>query len=161
MVTEPFPRSLPVLMRLEEMPDNPAAAAPKPPSVAEPCSAEATADEAPTVATLMPPLPLVAPEPPELVAWELLDVIRTELLAPPELSDTALPPVLSEKFAGEQKKEGIEEKTHHFRMRKLQCDKMIYCIFLKNFHLLSESKILSKLSCSGRHCPLGPVMAHM
>lgn len=65
--------------------------APEPPEAAELPPPEDTAEDAPTVVMLMPPVPLLAPDPPKLLEQELLDVIKTELLVPPEPPDAALP----------------------------------------------------------------------
>lgn len=110
--------------------EDPPPAALEPPVAAELRPPEDTAEEAPTAVMLMPLVPLLAPEPPELGAWELLDVIRTEQLAPPEPADTALPPALTEKSPRGKESEGKEEKLHHFSTTKLLYDKMIYYIFL-------------------------------
>lgn len=77
-----FP-SLPPLIKLEDVLEDslPAALkpAPGPQEAAELPPPEDTAEEAPRVVMLMPPVPLLVPDPPELAAWELLDVVRTEL----------------------------------------------------------------------------------
>lgn len=85
-------------MNPEDLPDPPPAAlnaAPEPPEAAELPPAEDPALEAPTVVMLMAPVPLLAPDPPVLLAWELLDVIRTELLLLPEPLDALAPDALA------------------------------------------------------------------
>lgn len=98
--------------------EDPRAAALKPDSAPEPPEAgelpppEDAAEDAPTVVMLMPPVPLFAPEPPVLVAWELLDVIRSEPPVPPGPADTALPPALREKSPRGKESEGKDKNLH-------------------------------------------------
>lgn len=103
---------MPPLATLEDMLDPPPAAlnaAPEPPE-----AAEDPAEEAPRVVMLMPLVPLLAPDP-----RELLDVIRTELLVLPEPPDAALPPdapALRERSPIEEKKgmKGGEHLPPHY-----------------------------------------------
>lgn len=90
---------------LEDPPPAALNPAPEAPEAAELPPPEDAAEEAPRVVKLMS---LVAPDPPELAVWELLDVMGTELLALPEYPDAArppAPPALREKSA-----RGIEMK---------------------------------------------------
>lgn len=132
IVTEPLPlslfSSLPPLVRLEDILEDPPPATLKPAAAPEAPEAE----EAPTVVMLMPPVPLFAPEPAELVAWELLDVIRTERPVPPGPEDTALSPALREKSPRGQESEGQDNNLQLLSRTKLQHDTMIYYIFLSN-----------------------------
>lgn len=77
------------------MPKDPSPAAQKPapetPEAAELPPPEDAAGEAPRGVMLMPPVPLVALDPPEIAAWELLDVITTEMLEPPDAALQADP----------------------------------------------------------------------
>lgn len=116
---------------------------PAPVPAAELPPPEETAEEAPRVVMPMLPVLLLAPDP--LV---LLDVIRTELLVPPEPPDAALSP---DPPAPRERSPGGKERTFKESRRPLHYDKLqrSFITFLLKchhcvFYLISGRQISSK-----------------